>query len=353
MVRKQNGRSILVATAVIAGLLYSVATAEPTLKAGDKAPAISVEKWFKGEPVTSFEPGKVYVVEFWATWCGPCIKQIPHMTALQKEYRDKGVTMIAVTSKDNRGNTFEKAEKFVAKKGDGMGYIVAWDKDRETNAAFMKAAERPGIPCCFVVDQESKIAWVGHPMWLDTVLESVVAKEWDIASGPDKIAAAETELRSIFATAATDPKAALAMFEKFETAHPGAGQTFQSQKYRLALDADEPDRAKEIGTKIVSRAVEQKNEGTLNGFAWDIVDPNTRLKSQDVDLALLAAQKASELTDHSDAPILDTLARAHFLKGNVDKAVELQRKAVSLVPENQKASYQKALDEYLAAKTES
>src|SRR5437868_8519116 len=65
-----------------------------TLKAGDKAPAIKADKWVKGDAVTGFEKGKVYVVEFWATWCGPCKESIPHLTALQKEHKD--VTIIGV-----------------------------------------------------------------------------------------------------------------------------------------------------------------------------------------------------------------------------------------------------------------
>ena len=47
------------------------------LKVGDNAPAITIADWVKGEPITGLEKGRVYVVEFWATWCGPCRVSIP------------------------------------------------------------------------------------------------------------------------------------------------------------------------------------------------------------------------------------------------------------------------------------
>src|SRR5690606_31445154 len=96
---------------------------EMTLYVGDKAPDITVSKWVKGDPVTGFEKGKTYVVEFWATWCGPCRESIPHLTELQKAYKDK-VRFIGVSVGE-----FNQAdvEPFVQKMGDRMVYAVAMD----------------------------------------------------------------------------------------------------------------------------------------------------------------------------------------------------------------------------------
>jgi thiol-disulfide isomerase/thioredoxin len=57
---------------------------ESAIKPGQPAPALQIAEWVKGTPVTAYEPGKVNLVEFWAVWCGPCIANIPHLNALQK-----------------------------------------------------------------------------------------------------------------------------------------------------------------------------------------------------------------------------------------------------------------------------
>ena len=91
---------------------------------------------------------------------------MPHLSDLQKKHADKGLTIIGVTAEDPR-NSLEQVEAMVADKGDTMAYTVAWDDARKTNDAYMKAAKQNGIPCAFIVDGNGKIAYIGHPMYLD------------------------------------------------------------------------------------------------------------------------------------------------------------------------------------------
>jgi len=75
--------------------ITSAADEESHLKIGDPAPILHPMAWIKGEPVTHYDPGRIYVVEFWATWCPPCLESVPRLTALQSKYRDE-LTVVGV-----------------------------------------------------------------------------------------------------------------------------------------------------------------------------------------------------------------------------------------------------------------
>ena len=143
----------------MSGLLVAKASAStadcpaPSRKARTEAGMAGVgTSWIQGAEVTAFAPDKVYVVEFWATWCGPCIVMMPHMAEMQAEYRDKGVTFIGYTAKDPN-NTAEKVSTFVSKRGPKLGYTFAYGDTSDTYDAYMKAAGQGGIPCSYVVDK--------------------------------------------------------------------------------------------------------------------------------------------------------------------------------------------------------
>ncbi|MBL8876462.1 MAG: TlpA family protein disulfide reductase [Phycisphaerae bacterium] len=151
----------------------------PALTVGSMAPRISVDRWLKGAPVYSYERGRVYVVEFWATWCTPCVASIPHLTELQQKYPN--ITIIGVTASEqptrsNLDDRLTKAEAFVAKQGTRMDYTVAYDGNGFMWSNWMIPAQRGGIPATFIVGPEGRIEWIGHPQMdeFDRALEEVV-----------------------------------------------------------------------------------------------------------------------------------------------------------------------------------
>jgi thiol-disulfide isomerase/thioredoxin len=282
--------------------------AKAALNVGDKAPALSIEKFVRGDSVTGFEKGKVYVVEFWATWCGPCIRGMPHLTKLQKEYKDKGVTIIGVTSEDPN-NSLADVEKMASEKKDVMAYTVAWDKGRETNKAYMDAAMQSGIPTAFIVDQTGTLAWVGHPMEMDKPLEEVVAGKWDIAK-----AKADFAKELVIAEAQMVPS-----------------------NIKKAIRKNDFAAVKKLAADGLAGPLNEEPQ-FLNGIAWTIVDPAMKVdfaKNKDVlELAIKAAEKANALTKNSDPMILDTYATALFAGGDKAKAIEVQTRALKAVSEN-------------------
>ncbi|HZW05943.1 MAG TPA: TlpA disulfide reductase family protein [Phycisphaerales bacterium] len=156
--------------------------APATLKVGDKAPAITVDSWVKGDEVKSFESGKVYVVEFWATWCGPCIASIPHLTKIQKDHPELTVIGVAASErmpKSKDGSTpadtrLDGVKEFVKKQGEGMAYRVAFDGKRAMSKDWMQPANQKGIPCAFIVGHDGKLAYIGHPSKMDGELSKAL-----------------------------------------------------------------------------------------------------------------------------------------------------------------------------------
>ncbi|MDC0278614.1 TlpA family protein disulfide reductase [bacterium] len=152
-----------------------VVSSPASLKVGDAAPPLEVTDWYQGAPLQGLTKGKVHVVEFWATWCGPCLVNIPHMSQLQVKYAQDAI-FIGVT---NEGPT--TVETFLASESTGgapwnqvVSYRLATDGKRLMYQNYMAAANQMGIPTAFIIDQSGKIAWIGHPADIDQPLASTI-----------------------------------------------------------------------------------------------------------------------------------------------------------------------------------
>jgi thiol-disulfide isomerase/thioredoxin len=147
---------------------------------GDPAPPLKLREWMKGNPIQQFEKGHVYVLEFWATWCRPCIAAMPRLSELARKYRGK-VTMIGIDVKEMTTSSIEKVRAFVDSMGNQMDYHVAAEDSNLMVAGWIEATgEDGGIPKTFIVNGEGRLAWVGHPSDLEEVLPKIVINDWDL-----------------------------------------------------------------------------------------------------------------------------------------------------------------------------
>lgn len=151
--------------------------ADELLKIGDPAPELTIERWMRGEPVQKFEKGKVYIVEFWATWCGPCVRMMPDLVEFQKKYAEQGLRVIGVGSREDtkdRAVAEDTIEKFLSEKFPDINYAIAFEHGGIMNKTWLEPGLARGIPHSFVIDREGKIAFIGHPAFLDKILPQIL-----------------------------------------------------------------------------------------------------------------------------------------------------------------------------------
>lgn len=139
---------------------------KPMPAAGSEPPEIAAAAWlnWKGESAPTLKSlrGKVVVVEFWATWCGPCVAGIPHLNQIHDAYADKGLVILSLTDQSKTGYI----EEFMKKTP--MHYVVGVGSNAVEDYGVT------GIPHAFVIGRDGKVAWEGYPM--DEAFEKEVGR---------------------------------------------------------------------------------------------------------------------------------------------------------------------------------
>ena len=319
----------------------ALASAAFGLTLGDKAPPLTAETTVKGSKV-DLSKG-VHVVEFWATWCGPCRVSIPHLSEMAQKYKGK-VDFTGVSVWENGPDQLGQVKKFVDAMGPKMAYNVAWDGEKKSMAkGWMMAAKQNGIPAAFLV-KDGKVLWIGHPMaGLDTAIDQVLAGKYDVAEAKAKYDADMAErakmekeqaematLMKPFSTAmkAKDYPAALKALDDVEAQKPDTKTQLEPTRLMVLWQANDP---KLLECAKALAADPKTSPATLNQIAWSLIDPEMKGgATPQPEAALVLSKRAAEATDMKDPSILDTYAWALYKTGDKKAALETQTKAVDL-----------------------
>lgn len=305
------------------------------LAIGDSAPALAkVTAWLNGSAIQTFDKDKVYVLEFWATWCGPCIAAMPHLTELAHEYKSKGLVVIGMTNKDDNGNTKESVTKFVERsKGAKLGYPVAYSDGEENYAAYMEAAGQNGIPCSYVIGKDGKIAYIGHPAGLDMVLPKVLDGTWKGKADADEVDKAVKEFFELLSL--EKPESGLEKLVAFRKKYPAmAGKNELHQLHMGILFAGKKwDDAKTLAEEYIALS-EKTKKSMPAAYAIAFAIPQANPDKKHADLGMKALETALKFDD-KDVGLLLAAVQVHTAAGEKDKAAAFAKKAIDAAPDDE------------------
>lgn len=339
---------------------------ESELEIGSKAPALDIEHWVqdgKGyfEPVTEFESGKVYVVEFWATWCPPCIASIPHLAELQNKYRGEGVQIVSISDEPR-----EEVEGFLERKHPESqktfneltsAYCLTTDPDRSSHQDFMAASGQNGIPAAFIVGKSGQIEWIGHPMELDEPLEAVVNDTWDREAYKQAIKLREEmerlqqetmrEVSELVSQEKVDEAISLIRSRLDSAPNEEIEATFRDLLNQVKLSTGRlDDEALAFYRKRLSDAAE--NPLAVGQFAFTVVgamrqgaDPGPLVD----DSIKALSQVVGEAEDQLKPMLYVVLAQLNAESDNLPAAIEAMRGGIDASEGRQKERLQDMLDE--------
>jgi thiol-disulfide isomerase/thioredoxin len=282
--------------AAAACCLTSIASA--ALKVGDDAPKVRVSSWAQGDGVKEFEGDKVYIVEFWATWCGPCVAVIPHINDLYKKHKAAGLVVVG----QNLGEDAATVSKFVKGMAGKMTYNVA-------------------------VDDKSDGGWMG--------------KNWLAAPSAKAIELATRAQAEINAGKLDEAEATIAQLHEALSAN--LGYIGGLMELDLLLAKQQLDDALEL-SKLLCEDY-SRNHAVLAAISGRLIS------RPDAPAALQAAAEriATPLSANPGATqgyALSALARIAFLKGDKAQAQELQKKALSSLPKTEESAAKATLESY-------
>ena len=327
---------------------------EPPVYPGASIAFPALETWLKGAPRRGFEPGKVFVFDFFATNCSHCKEYAPLVTRLAREYGAKGLEFVAITDEPE-----DRVRAWLSQPGklDEVPYAVAVDTDRSSLASLQAGTFRSFNPRFFVM-RDGVLLWHGHPKEAEPVLAAIVAGTWDPASVKDQfvldsvVSRAKNYLDAVAkdCDAAGDWAPMFAALDSVRAAVPERAGQYDAQRFVIMIGlAGLPDEGYAFGREAAKRHASDLQ--TQRSLARAVLQ-SPYVKRRDLDFGLELALAADALAKGEDARAADTVALAWFSKGDRAKAIEHGERAVRLEKDpKMRAQYETALAKYRTAPT--
>lgn len=125
---------------------------------------------FDGKPVPLAElKGKLVVLNFWATWCGPCRMEIPHLIEAQEKYGPRGIVFMGAAVEDNAGSVRDFAKAY------GINYAIAMaGKDQGISLLRALGNKIAGLPFTIVLDRQGNIVAVKRGIMTPARLQQIL-----------------------------------------------------------------------------------------------------------------------------------------------------------------------------------
>ncbi len=297
----------------------------PAPRVGRVAPPVQYGEWLQGDPLPGLEPGRATVLDFWASWCGPCIQVMPHLQQVAGEFAGRA-TVVGVTVIDDRNPVAAVVQRLGAAKS-GRYAVRYATIDRATQDAYGITA----FPTAVVVGPDGRIAYIGSPLLVDEVLDRVLAGSWQGKASATELEELSDSLGAIYARSEKKPAAALDELAAFETAHPAtAGRAgFRVAKVSVLVAAGRFDAAKALTEELLPTLAERKDGRHLDNLRAVWVNPKTNPGKTHAGLAVRVAEGLAAVEGTDDPAVLARLADAHLFAGDKDKARDMADKALA------------------------
>ena len=311
-------------------------------------PTFKADHWLKGEPVTAYEPGKIYAIEFFSTTCGHCREAAPVVAELFNVFGED-VVFFAVTDEplDKVRAWLEKPENT-----EKVQFPVVSDPDKEGNKAFQYGTFKVSTPRIFIV-KDGVLQWYGHPNGAQEPLDALIEGSWD----PSKISndyivescmeRAKDHLNKMRQEIDRTGEWSnmYALLDSMKRGLPERASFFDLQKFGTLIG---PDNKPEPGYELARQIVETYPDdiASLRTVARTILN-SPWVQVRDLPFAHDVALKADALGEGKDSRAAEILALSWFSQGDREKALAEIDRAITLEPEPKlRARYEQSRKRY-------